>query len=83
MQFPGLADRLGPGPRGFAADVQDIRALRHEFQRVGDGGGGIQKFTAVGKRVGRDVDDAHDERRARENKFKLSGAENETQIVGR
>ena len=37
-QFFLFADRLRAGPRGFAADVQNFRALRHEFQRVGDGG---------------------------------------------
>ena len=75
-QFLGFADRLRPGARGFAAEVENFRALRDQFQRVRDGLGRIKKFSAVGKGIGRDVDDAHDERRARKNEFKLSGAEN-------
>jgi hypothetical protein len=42
---------------------------------VRDSLGRIQKFSAVGKRVGRDVDDTHDECRPRKNEFKLSGVE--------
>ena len=75
-QFLRFADRLGAGPRGFAADVENFRALRDQFQRVRHGGAGVQKFSAIGKGIGRDIDDAHDERRARKNEFKLAGAEN-------
>ncbi len=74
-QFFGFIHRFRAGPRGFAADVQNLRALRDQFQRVGDGFSRIKKFSAVGKGIRRDVDDAHDERRAREAKFKLSRAE--------
>jgi hypothetical protein len=42
---------------------------------VRDGGVRVQKFSAVGKGIRRDVDDAHDERRARKTEFKLAGAE--------
>ena len=75
-QFLGFSHRLRARARGFAAEVENFRALRDQLQRVRDGPGRIKKFSAVGKGVGRDVDDAHDERRPRENEFKLSGAEN-------
>ena len=74
-QFFCSAHRLRAGSGGFAANVEDFRALRDQLQRVRDGFCRAEKFSAVGKRIGRDVDDAHDQRRSRENKFKLSGAE--------
>ena len=50
-QFLGLAHRLGARAGGFAADVENFRALRDQFQRVGHGGVRIEKLSAVGKRV--------------------------------
>ena len=51
--------RCGARPGRFAADVDDRRALgRHVRARFG-GGRRIGKVPAVGKAVGRDVDDAH------------------------
>ena len=69
-------DRFGAGARGFAADIQDVRPLPGQFERVGNGGLRIQKLSTVRKRVRRDVDDAHDERWPREGEFKLARAEN-------
>jgi hypothetical protein len=43
-QFLGFAHGCRARPGGFAADIEDFRALRHEFQRVGYGGIGIQKL---------------------------------------
>ena len=55
------ADGLRTGPGQLAADVEDIGAFRLQLQCVGDRGAGIQKLAAVGKAVGRHIDDAHDE----------------------
>jgi hypothetical protein len=77
VQFLGFADRFRPGARGFAADVENFRALRDQFQRVCDGFGRIKKFSAVGKRIGRDVDNTHDESRPWKNEFKPARAEND------
>ena len=74
-QFLGFSHRLRARTGGFAAEVENFRALRDQLQRVRDGPGRIKKFSAVGKRIGGDVDDPHDECRSREDKFKLSGAE--------
>ena len=49
-QFLGFADRLGAGARGFAADVENFRALRDQFQRVRDGPGRIRKIFRRRKR---------------------------------
>ena len=72
------ASPTGSGPRagGFAAEIENFRALGDEFQRLRHGPGRVEKFPAIGKRIGGDVDHAHDERRARKDKFKLPGAEN-------
>jgi hypothetical protein len=76
MEFFRLAHRLGAGARGFAANVQDFRPLPGEFQCMSNGGICIKKFSAVGKRVGRDIDNAHDERRSGKNEFKLARSKN-------
>ena len=49
-KFLGFADRLGARPGGFAADIEDVRALRNQFQRVGNGGARIQKISRHRKR---------------------------------
>ena len=69
-QLLRFGHRFGARPRGFTAHVENLRAVGDEIQRVGHGGPGIQKFSAIGKRVGRDIDHAHDQRRARKHKFK-------------
>ena len=74
-QFLRLADRLRAGPRGFAADVKDVRALGDQFQRVRHRRRRVGKFSAVGKGIRRDVDHAHHERGTRKDEFKLAGAE--------
>ena len=55
-------NRLGSGPRGFAADIEQIGAFLDQFQTVRDRGRRIELPAAVGKRIGRDVDDARDAR---------------------
>lgn len=49
-------------PRGFAADVEDVRTGAFHLKRVLDGAARIEKFAAVGEAVRRDVENAHDER---------------------
>ena len=73
-QFIRFRDRLRSRPGGFAADVENLCALGDQFQPVADGGGGIGKQSAIGKGIGRDVDDAHGNRRAGKVKFKPPGA---------
>jgi len=46
-------------PRGFAAHVKDVGALFRQAHAMGDGRGGRRVVAAVGKRIRRDVDDAH------------------------
>ena len=52
--------RAGPGR--FAAEIEDVGALRLQFQRAIQRRLGIEVPAAVGKRIGRDVEDAHDQR---------------------
>ena len=52
--------RIGPG--AFAADVEDVGALGGQPQAVLHGRVGVETVAAVGKTVGRDVDDAHQQR---------------------
>ena len=55
------ATGIAPGPRRLAADVEDIRAFGDQRPRVRDCGAHAGVAAAVGKGIGRDVDDAHDE----------------------
>ena len=55
--------RLGARPRRFTADIEDIGAFLHQRDGVGDGAFGRVEAAAVGEGIGRDVDDAHQERR--------------------
>ena len=50
----------GTRTRGFAADIQRIGTFFGQAQAVGDGRVERRVFAAVGKRIGRDVDDADD-----------------------
>ena len=59
------SDRLGIGPRAFAADVEQVGAVGDQLQGVRDGRVAIEELAAVGKAVRRDVDDAHHQRPAR------------------
>ena len=65
-QYAGLlfggGDGDGVGAGGFAAEVEDVGAFVEHCERVVEGGGGVEELAAVGEGVGRDVEDAHDER---------------------
>ena len=79
-QFLILWNRLGAGPSGFPTDVENIRAFFDQSQRVPDRRVRVQKFPAVGKRIGRDVDNAHDQRWS--GKYKLNPACVKDDFVG-
>ncbi len=53
------------GPGRFRADVDDVGAFGDESPRMLDGRGWIEEPAAVGKRIRRDVENAHDQRPAR------------------
>ena len=53
-------DRAGAGARRLAADVEDGRALGDELAPVRDRRVAVEPLAAVGERVGRHVEDAHD-----------------------
>ena len=75
-QFLGFSNRRGAG-RVDSPPMSRISApCATSSSACATAASGVKKFPAVGKGIGRDVDDAHDERRTRKNKFKLSGAEN-------
>lgn len=73
-EFLRFGNRRGAWTGGFAADVQNLRTILDEGQSVGHRGTSPQIFPAVGKGIGGDVDDAHDEGRAREDEIKLACA---------
>src|SRR5258708_33051644 len=50
------------GARGFAADVEDVGALFEQTLSMSDGFFAIKELATIGKRIGRDVDDSHDQR---------------------
>ena len=56
-------DRRAPADRGLTADVDDPGAVADEARGVGEEIGVVAR---VGERVGRRVDDAHQQRRAAE-----------------
>ena len=58
----GRRKRLGPGPRRFAADVDEVGALFFHPQRQLDRGERVGAGRRLRERVGRDVEDAHDQR---------------------
>src|SRR5258708_12664440 len=47
--------------RGLAADIEKIGAGALHGERMFDGGWRVEEFATVGKAVGRDIEDAHDE----------------------
>jgi hypothetical protein len=59
--FLSGGDAGAAGLGGFGADVDDVGALLFEFEGAGKSAVGILVETAVGERVGGDVEDAHDE----------------------
>ena len=50
--------------RGLASDVEEVGAFVEQLERVRNGAFRLEELSAVGERVGRDVDHAHDERAA-------------------
>ena len=60
-----LGHRVGARAGGLAADVEQVGALERQAQAVPDGGVAVQERAAVGERVRRDVDHAHDAVHAR------------------
>src|SRR3972149_3756925 len=54
--------RVRAGPRGFAADVENLRSLVRKTDCVLHRQRGIEEPAAIGERVGRHVHDAHDRR---------------------
>ena len=65
--------RTWPGPRQFAADIDDVRAFLRKAQAMGDRFLGIGQHTAIGEGIGGDVDDAHQERRPSRASLRPSG----------
>ena len=61
-QFLGFGNPHGARTRGFRADVDDVGALLFQLDGVRESAVGIEEFSAVGKRVRRDVQDAHQQR---------------------
>ena len=61
-QFLGLGHRIGAGPRRFAADVENVGPGGGERLAMLDGRLRRRMLAAIGKAVGRDIDNAHDER---------------------
>ena len=55
----GCLDRLGTGTRGFSADVQQVGAFAFNLKSPGDGGPAVKITASVGKRIRRDVENAH------------------------
>ena len=47
-------------PRRFRADVDDVGAVDHKLFRLGDGRVAAGELAAVGKGIGRDVENAHE-----------------------
>ena len=58
------AARLRTGPRALRAQVQNVRAFVQQSQRVRHRRFRVEEESAIAEGIGRDVDDAHDERAA-------------------
>ncbi len=74
VEFFLLAHRLRTRPGAFAADIDQIGAVGDQLGRMLNGGGRIEKVAAVGEAIRRHVDDAHQQRPAREFKQCACGA---------
>ena len=57
-------NRYRVGPRALATDIEDVGPLRDDLQPLGNSGLDALMASAVGKAIGRDVDDPHHERPA-------------------
>ena len=55
-------NRLAVGASAFATDIKYVGSIGNQFQSVFDGRGMAVVIAAIGKTVGRDVDDPHDGR---------------------
>jgi len=62
LDLLGGGHGLGPGASGFTSDVDQVVPGVDHCPGLGDGGIDVGKAAAVGKAVGRDVQDAHDQR---------------------
>jgi hypothetical protein len=72
-QFFFLANRVRARPRRFSTDVEDVRAVFHHAQPCVDCVLDMKMHPPVGERVGRDVEDAHDERPLAQDEFASAG----------
>ena len=72
-QFLGFVNGRCPRPRRLAADIEDVGALLHHAERIRHRAGRIEALAAIGKRVGRDVDDRHDERARAKKEMTVAG----------
>ncbi len=61
-KFLGLRNTNGAGTHRFRTNVDDVGALFLQFHGAREGAVGIAVFSAVGKRIGRDVENPHHER---------------------
>ena len=55
-------DGDGVGAGGFAAEVEDAGAVVEHVERMFESGGNVLEPAAIGKRVGRDVENPHEQR---------------------
>ena len=61
MLFCGCGG-LGVGAGGFAAEIEQVGTIVEELEGLSEGGWWREEVAAVREAVGRDVDDAHEER---------------------
>jgi hypothetical protein len=71
-EFFFRGDGLSAGFGGLAADVDDIGALLFHLHGAGESEIGVKVFAAVRERIGRDVEDAHDESAIAEGEFAVA-----------
>jgi len=69
LEFDCGGDAVGPRLGGFGADVDDVGALLLEFDGSRERAVGVGVFTAVGERVGGDVENAHQQGSVTETEF--------------
>jgi hypothetical protein len=70
-----MIDRRRSGAGGLTAHVQDVGAFFNQLQRVSDRRCGSVVLAAVGETIGRDIDDAHNERSSIELQHAIAAAE--------
>ena len=74
-QFLSLAHGRSARARGFATDVENLRALLDQLQSVRHRCRRVQEPPPVEEGIGGDVHDAHHQRRPWEGELKLAGAQ--------